>query len=56
MIVEYCRKLMNDIYDIGVDVARDKYYSWAVVFMPDKAYTLIFMYATLRYYLRNILK
>lgn len=27
-LADDCRKLMNDICDVGVDVARDKYHSW----------------------------
>lgn len=31
-------------------------YDLQIVFMPDKTYTPIYMYATMQYYLRNILK
>ena len=31
-------------------------YDLQIVFMPDKNYTPIYMYATMQYYLRNILK
>lgn len=31
-------------------------YDLQIVFMPDKMYTPIYMYATMQYYLRNILK
>ena len=35
-LADDCRKLMNDICDVGVDVARDKYHSWAVVCIHGK--------------------
>ena len=31
-------------------------YNLEVIFMPDKAYSAIFIYATFQYYLRNIIK
>lgn len=35
-LADDCRKLMNDICDVGVDVARDEYHSWAVVCIHGK--------------------
>lgn len=36
ILADDCRKLMNNICDVGVDVARDEYHSWAVVCIHGK--------------------
>lgn len=35
-LADDCRKLMNDICDVGVDVVKDEYHSWAVVCIHGK--------------------
>lgn len=35
-LADDCRKLMNNICDVGVDVTRDEYHSWAVVCIHGK--------------------
>lgn len=34
--IKKCKEMMNQICDVGVDVARDEYHSWAVVCVMGK--------------------